>query len=63
MRFASANLWSRDFNNDAMTNKLRTTQRAMECEILGVIFRDRFANEQLWQRTRVQDVIERITTL
>lgn len=46
-----------------MVNKLRTTQRAMERVMIGVTLRDRKRNEWIRQRTKVVDIVERVTSL
>lgn len=44
-------------------NQLRVMQRAMERAMLGISLRDRQRNEDIRQRTRVVDVIERFAEL
>lgn len=44
-------------------NKLRTTQRAIERTMLGIGLRDHITNENIRQRTKVEDVITRIAHL
>jgi hypothetical protein len=44
-------------------DKLRTTQRAMEREILGVSLRDRIRNEDIRARTGLTDVVARAASL
>lgn len=43
------------------TNKLRVTQRAMERAMLGISRRDKVTNTIIRQRTKVTDIIKRIT--
>ena len=44
-------------------NRLRTTQRAMERAILGILLRERIRNQNIRRRTGVTDVIERTAKL
>ena len=45
-----------------MENKIRTTQRAMERAMVGITKRDRWRNESLRKKTKVQDIIQTIKT-
>lgn len=42
-----------------MTIFVQVTQRAMDCAMLGVSLRDRIPNEQLPQRSVIQEIVER----
>ena len=43
-----------------MDNKLRVTQRAMECLMAGVAKKDHIRNTELRRKTKVEDIILRI---
>lgn len=47
----------------ASAEKLRVTQRKMDRAILGLSLKDHVTNQALRRRTRVSDIIERITAL